>query len=79
MLVKDLDTGTTEQFDMKNTGEQFEGTFKLAQEHDYEIRVKAEESSFYRETAAVKVSAKPGASQGAGRISRSLSFRSCSV
>ncbi|MBJ6360957.1 VWA domain-containing protein [Paenibacillus sp. GCM10012307] len=64
LLVKDLDTGTTEQFDMKNTGEQFEGTFKLAQEHDYEIRVKAEESSFYRETAAVKVSAKPGIVSG---------------
>lgn len=41
----------------------------MKDKHDYEIKVRAEEKSFYRETEPVKVSAKPagaGASAQAG-------------
>ncbi|WP_270167738.1 vWA domain-containing protein [Paenibacillus sp. SYP-B4298] len=65
LLVKDMDTGNTEQIELDNTGEQFEGSYKLPEEHDYELVVRAEESSFYRETAPVRVSAKPGAAGAA--------------
>ncbi len=45
---------------MENAGDHFEGTYKIAEEHDYEIRVKAEEESFFRETDAVTITAKAG-------------------
>lgn len=60
LLVKDLDTGTTEELPMENAGDHFEGTYKIADEHDYEIRIKAEEESFFRETDAVTITAKAG-------------------
>lgn len=40
LLVKDLDTGATKEFPMENAGDHFEGTYKVAEKHDYEIRVK---------------------------------------
>lgn len=61
LLVKDLDTGTTTEIPMDNAGDHFEGTYKIADEHDYEIKVKAEEASFFRETDAVNITAKPNA------------------
>lgn len=60
ILVKDLDTGNTEEVPMTNAGDHFEGTYKIADKHDYEIKVKAEEKSFFRETDAVTISAKAG-------------------
>lgn len=65
LLVKDIDTGHTEQLELNNTGEQFEGSYAFPEEHDYELVVRAEETSFYRETAPVRVSAKPGAAGAA--------------
>lgn len=61
LLVKDLDTGTTKEIPMDNAGDHFEGIYKIADEHDYEIKVKAEEESFFRETDAVTITAKSGA------------------
>ncbi|OMF36931.1 hypothetical protein BK133_08440 [Paenibacillus sp. FSL H8-0548] len=61
LLVKDMDTGATEEIPMENAGDHFEGTYKIAEKHDYEIRVKAEEKSFFRETDAITISAKSGA------------------
>ncbi|WP_054027548.1 vWA domain-containing protein [Bacillus sp. FJAT-28004] len=61
LLVKDLDTGKTEEIPMENAGDHFEGSYKIAEKHDYEIRVKAKEESFFRETDAVTISAKAGA------------------
>jgi Ca-activated chloride channel family protein len=60
LVVKDIDTGDTQEIEMANTGDVFEGTYKVADEHDYELMVKAEDSSLYRETPVVKMSAKPG-------------------
>lgn len=58
LLVKDLDTGKTEEIPMDNAGDHFAGTYKIAEKHDYEIKVKAEEASFFRETDAVAITAK---------------------
>ncbi|CAM4479260.1 Mg-chelatase subunit ChlD [Paenibacillus endophyticus] len=58
LLVKDLDTGTTKEVPMDNGGDHFEGTYKIEDEHDYEIKVKAEEESFFRETEALAITAK---------------------
>lgn len=62
LKVKDLDAGTTEEIALTNTGDKFEGTYKIPEEHEYELVVRAEEKSFYRESPAVNISAKPGAS-----------------
>ncbi|MGG1638789.1 vWA domain-containing protein [Paenibacillus sp. NRS-1760] len=60
LLVKDLDTGKTEEIPMENAGDHFAGSYKIPEKHDYEIIVKAKEKSFFRETDAVKISAKAG-------------------
>ncbi|WP_438348020.1 vWA domain-containing protein [Paenibacillus sp. FA6] len=60
LVVKDIDSGDTKEIQMTNTGDRFEGTYQVADQHDYEIMVIAEDKSLYRETPAVKISAKPG-------------------
>lgn len=72
LLVKDLDTGDESEVELENKGGSFEGTYKIAQKHDYELKVRAEEQSFYRESAPVKVSAK-GAAAGSGNSGNELS------
>ncbi|MGG3508434.1 vWA domain-containing protein [Paenibacillus lautus] len=62
LLVKDLDTGNESEVKLENKGGSFEGSYKIPQKHDYELRVRAEEQSFYRESAPVKISAKAAAS-----------------
>ncbi|MBT2763959.1 vWA domain-containing protein [Paenibacillus sp. ISL-20] len=62
LLVKDLDTGDESEVELENKGGSFEGNYKIPQKHDYELKVRAEEQSFYRESAPVKVSAKAAAS-----------------
>lgn len=59
LLVKDLDTGKTEEIKLDNKGDKFEGTYKIAEKHEYELVVRAEEKSFYRESAPVTITAKP--------------------
>lgn len=61
LLVKDLDTGDESEVELENKGGSFEGNYKIPQKHDYELRVRAEEQSFYRESAPVKISAKAAA------------------
>lgn len=61
LLVKDLDTGDESEVELANKGGSFEGDYKIPQKHDYELRVRAEEQSFYRESAPVKISAKAAA------------------
>ncbi len=60
LVVKDLDSGDTKEVALSNSGDQFKGTYKVADQHDYELTVIAEDSSLYRETEVVKISAKPG-------------------
>ncbi|MGN9168738.1 VWA domain-containing protein [Paenibacillus jamilae] len=64
LKVKDLDTGTTNEVPLTNAGDAFTGSYTIPDEHDYELTVRAEEKSFYRETQPVTISAKAGAASG---------------
>ncbi|ADM69948.1 hypothetical protein GMA19_02138 [Paenibacillus polymyxa E681] len=61
LKVKDLDSGTTNEVPLTNAGDSFTGSYTIPDEHDYELTVRAEEKSFYRETQPVTISAKAGA------------------
>ncbi|WP_348625062.1 vWA domain-containing protein [Paenibacillus peoriae] len=65
LKVKDLDSGTTNEVPLTNAGDSFTGSYTIPDEHDYELTVRAEEKSFYRETQPVTISAKAGATSGA--------------
>lgn len=60
LLATDLDTGNVQEIELDNSGAVFKGTFEVKESHDYELKVRAEESSFYRESAPVTISAKTG-------------------
>ncbi|GGH65119.1 hypothetical protein GCM10008014_44190 [Paenibacillus silvae] len=57
LVVQDKDTGKTEQQPLKNTGSGFTGTFEVPDNHNYELIIRAEEDSFYRESAPIIVNA----------------------
>ncbi|MGG6309456.1 vWA domain-containing protein [Paenibacillus macerans] len=61
LIVKDLDSGNTEEVKLNNAGDKFEGTLRFAAAHEYELKVRAEEKSFYRESDPVTLSAKGNA------------------
>lgn len=58
LIATDIDSGKTEEIKLNNTGDKFEGTFSFSEAHEYELKVRAEEKSFYRESAPVTLSAK---------------------
>ncbi|WDZ63791.1 VWA domain-containing protein [Paenibacillus polymyxa] len=64
LKVKDLDSSTTNEVPLTNAGDSFTGSYTIPDEHDYELTVRAEEKSFYRETQPVTISAKAGATSG---------------
>nr|WP_307590849.1 VWA domain-containing protein [Paenibacillus wynnii] len=70
LLATDTDTGTVEEIPLDNSGDVFKGTFEVKDNHNYELKVRAEESSFYRESDTIKINAKSGSagtgSAGAG-------------
>ncbi|MBA4531656.1 vWA domain-containing protein [Brevibacillus halotolerans] len=57
LLVNDVTDNKTSEMELTNTGSGFTGTFTIPASHQYEIKVKAEDSSFYRETQPVPVNA----------------------
>ncbi|MDT3427098.1 Mg-chelatase subunit ChlD [Paenibacillus forsythiae] len=57
LLATDLDTGKTEELPLDNSGGEFKGSFEVKDSHNYELKVRAEESSFYRESNIVQVNA----------------------
>jgi len=59
--VKDLDNGKTEKFILNASNHGFTGQFKLGNSTGYEVVVKAEDNSFFRETQAQKISVKNSA------------------
>ncbi|OKP98849.1 VWA domain-containing protein [Paenibacillus sp. P46E] len=61
LLATDTDTGKVQELPMDNTGAVFKGSFKITESHNYELNVRAEESSFYRESDVLKINAKTGA------------------
>lgn len=68
MFVKDLTTGDTEEVAMTLDGDHFAGEYKIPDHRDYEIKVRAEEQSFFRESAPVTISASTGSSGGTSPV-----------
>ncbi|GLI06096.1 hypothetical protein YDYSG_21260 [Paenibacillus tyrfis] len=59
-VLTDLDTKKTEEKPLTIGAQGIEGSFKVADAHDYELKIKAEGANFLRETAPVKLTAKSG-------------------
>ncbi|MGN7359643.1 vWA domain-containing protein [Paenibacillus sp. SAF-054] len=66
LIVKDLDSGDTKEVKLTNKGDHFEGSYTVEAKHQYELKARAEEKSFYRETKPVTISAK-GAGAGSAQ------------
>ncbi|KOY14596.1 vWA domain-containing protein [Paenibacillus xylanivorans] len=64
LVVNDLDTGKSEEQPIENTGTEFTGTFEVPDNHKYELVIRAEEDSFYRESAPITINA--GGAAGSG-------------
>ncbi|MEO2207648.1 VWA domain-containing protein [Paenibacillus pabuli] len=64
LVVTDLDTNKSEEQPLENTGSGFAGTFEVPDNHNYELVIRAEEDSFYRESAPITINA--GGTAGAG-------------
>lgn len=58
LQVKDLGTGKVSEMPLTNAGDHFEGTYTVPDQKAYELIVKAEEKSFYRESDPVTINAK---------------------
>ncbi|WP_232698107.1 vWA domain-containing protein [Brevibacillus daliensis] len=67
LIINDLTDNKVTESELKNTGSGFEGSFTVPMDHEYEIKVKAEDTSFYRESTPVKVDAS-GAGTGTGTV-----------
>ncbi|MFP5105512.1 VWA domain-containing protein [Neobacillus sp. C211] len=55
LYVKDLDQGKTEEVSLTADDQGFSGQFKLGNSSSYEVVVKAEDNSFFRETQPQKI------------------------
>jgi len=64
LLVSDKTDNKTNEIALTNTGSGFEGSFTIPADHAYELKVKAEDTSFYRETPALVVDASQGPGAG---------------
>ncbi|WP_160722753.1 VWA domain-containing protein [Bacillus sp. USDA818B3_A] len=62
LFVKNLDNGETEELALKGGGEGFTGKYKLGSASAYEVVVKAEDNSFFRQTAPQKITLQTTAS-----------------
>lgn len=60
LLATDVDTGTVQEIPLDNSGAEFKGAFEIKDDHAYELKVRAEESSFYRESDVLTINAKTG-------------------
>jgi len=58
LFVRDLDKGKTKEFSLEPGNSGFSGTFKLGSASAYEVTVKAEDSSFFRQTVPQKITLK---------------------
>lgn len=61
LVVTDLDTKKTQEIPLTTSDKGIEGSMKIADAHDYELKVKVENSNFVRESQPAKISAKTGA------------------
>lgn len=60
LLATDVDTGKVQEIPLDNSGAEFKGAFEIKDSHEYDLKVRAEESSFYRESDVLKINAKTG-------------------
>ena len=65
LIVTDLDTQKTQEIPLTTSDKGIEGSMKIADAHDYELKVKVENANFVRESQPAKVSAKSGAKAAA--------------
>ncbi|WP_066315312.1 VWA domain-containing protein [Bacillus sp. FJAT-29814] len=61
LFIKDLDTGKTEESPLTAGDKGFSGEFKLGKASGYEVKVKAEDNSFFRETDPQKITVQKAA------------------
>jgi Ca-activated chloride channel homolog len=61
LYVKDLDKGNTEKVSLTAADKGFTGQFKLGNSSSYEVMVKAEDNSFFRETEPQKITVQKNA------------------
>jgi Ca-activated chloride channel homolog len=61
LYVKDLDKGNTEKVSLTASDKGFTGQFKLGNSSSYEVMVKAEDNSFFRETEPQKITVQKNA------------------
>ncbi|USG65572.1 VWA domain-containing protein [Brevibacillus ruminantium] len=66
LIVQESGSQQPSEIDLTNTGSGFEGSFTIPEAKQYELKVKAEDASFYRETKPVTVDASKGAGTGSG-------------
>ncbi|QRG67601.1 vWA domain-containing protein [Brevibacillus choshinensis] len=64
LIVSDKTDQKTSEVPLTNTGSRFEGSFQIPADHSYELRIKAEDASFYRETQPLIVDASSAAGAG---------------
>lgn len=64
LLVTDTATKQVKELPLTNTGSGFEGSYSVADAHRYELKIKAEAASFYRETPPLIVDASAQAASG---------------
>lgn len=57
LIVKDLQTGRTEEKPLVSSAQGIAGSYKLPEAHEYELKVRAEDAGYIRETDPVKLSA----------------------
>jgi Ca-activated chloride channel family protein len=58
LVVTDLDTKNTSETPLTSSVQGIEGSLKIAEAHDYEVKVKVEDASFVRESQPATLSAK---------------------
>ncbi len=71
LLVKDLDKGKTEKIALMTGDKGFTGQFKAGNSSAYEVVVKAEDQSFYRETPPQKMTVQQAAAAPAAAPAKS--------
>lgn len=64
LLVTDLKTKQVQKLDLTNTGNSFAGDYKIPDASKYEVKVRAEEKSFYRETQSFILDAEGATTSG---------------
>lgn len=57
LIVHDLVSNQTSELALENKDFEFSGVFKIVEAHDYEIKVRVEDTGFYRETRAATIHA----------------------